>query len=79
MGTIAFVSGDNLGSQLVGGFKEGSGAHLKCRHCMGTTVEIKSCVSYLVEANNSEIIVQKLLYYTEIITVQVSLPKSHLN
>ena len=44
-GTISFVSGDNLGSQLIGGFKEGSGAHKKCRHCMGTTDAIKSMVS----------------------------------
>ena len=40
------ISGDNLGSQLIGGFKEGSGAHLKCRHCMGTTEEIKRKVLY---------------------------------
>lgn len=40
-GTIVLVSGDNLGSQLIGGFKEGPGAHLKCRHCMGNAEEIK--------------------------------------
>lgn len=40
-GTITYVSGDNLGSQAVGGFKEGSGANLKCRHCMGETDGIK--------------------------------------
>lgn len=44
-GTIAFISGDNLGSQLVGGFKEGPGAFLKCRHCMGNENEIKIMVS----------------------------------
>ena len=43
-GTIVMVSGDNLGSQLMGGFKEGPGAHLKCRHCMGNTEKIKSMV-----------------------------------
>lgn len=43
-GTIAFVSGDNLGSQLIGGFKEGPGAHLKCRHCMGNSSDIKRMV-----------------------------------
>jgi hypothetical protein len=43
-GTIVMVSGDNLGSQLCGGFKEGAGAHLKCRHCMGNTDEIKRMV-----------------------------------
>lgn len=44
-GTISFVSGDNLGSQLIGGFKEGSGAAKKCRHCMGSADAIKSMVS----------------------------------
>ena len=43
-GTIVMVSGDNLGSQLIGGFKKGPGAHLKCRHCMGNTEKIKSMV-----------------------------------
>lgn len=44
-GTITFVSGDNLGSQLIGGFKEGPGAHKKCRHCMGSSDAIKTTVS----------------------------------
>ena len=43
-GTIAFLSGDNLGSQLIGGFKEGPGAHLKCRHFMGNSNDIKTMV-----------------------------------
>lgn len=30
-GTIAFLSGDNLGFQLIGGFKEGPGAHTNVR------------------------------------------------
>ena len=47
-GTITFVSGDNLGSQLIGGFKEGPGAHLKCRHCMGNTHDIKTMVNILM-------------------------------
>lgn len=46
-GTIAFVSGDNLASQELGGFKVGSGAHLKCRECMGVTADIKSKVLYV--------------------------------
>lgn len=45
-GTIAFVSGDNLGSQLIGGFKEGAGAHLKCRHCMGGCNALTSKVNF---------------------------------
>ena len=43
-GSIAFFSGDNLGSQLIGGFKEGSDAALKCRHCMGTSDAIQTTV-----------------------------------
>lgn len=39
-GTIVLVSGDSLGSQLIVGFKEGPGAHLKCRHCMGSAKAI---------------------------------------
>jgi hypothetical protein len=34
-GTIVMVSGDNLGSHLCGGFKDGAGAHMKCWNCMG--------------------------------------------
>ena len=44
-GTIAFVSGDNLEAQLIGGFKEGAGAHLKCRHCMGRSNALTSKVN----------------------------------
>jgi hypothetical protein len=43
-GTIAFVSGDNLASQELGGFKVGPGAHHKCRECMGYTTDIKTKV-----------------------------------
>ena len=45
-GTIVFVSGDNLGAQLVGGYKESSSASLKCRHCMGSADEITCSVSH---------------------------------
>jgi hypothetical protein len=43
-GTVTYFSGDNLGSQLIGGFKEGSGANLKCRHCMGNSDAVKTMV-----------------------------------
>jgi hypothetical protein len=46
-GTIIYFSRDNLGSQLIGGFKEGSGAHLKCRHCMGNANLITTKVGML--------------------------------
>ncbi|XP_046858574.1 uncharacterized protein LOC124452023 [Xenia sp. Carnegie-2017] len=39
-GTIAFISGDNLGSQYLGGFKQGSQSYRKCRVCMGNATEI---------------------------------------
>ena len=45
---IAFFSGDNLGSQQVSGFKEDSGASLKCRQCMGDSETIKKLVSHYV-------------------------------
>jgi hypothetical protein len=44
-GTIAFFCGDNLGSQFIGGFKEGSRAHRVCRECMDTQIQISICVS----------------------------------
>ena len=44
-GTIAFFCSDNLGSQFIGGFKEGSKAHRVSRECMGTQAQILICVS----------------------------------
>jgi len=49
-GTIAFVSGDNLALQEIGGFKVGPGSNKKCRECMGNTNDIKTKVRY----NDSE-------------------------
>ena len=43
-GTIAYISGDNLASQELGGFKVGPGSHLKCRDCLGDSDEIKTKV-----------------------------------
>lgn len=34
------VPADNLASNLLGGFKEGSTAHRGCRHCLATPAEI---------------------------------------
>ena len=39
-GTVAFISGDNLASQEIGGFKVGSASALKCRVCMGNANEV---------------------------------------
>jgi hypothetical protein len=44
-GSIAYVSGDNPGIHLMGGFKEGCQAHRKCRHCLGIDEQIKNMVS----------------------------------
>ena len=44
-GTISFVSGDNLGSQEVGGFKIGSASALKCRVCMGNANDVATKVA----------------------------------
>lgn len=40
-GTIVCVSGDNLGSHSVGGFKGSCTALRPCRHCMITYDEMK--------------------------------------
>ena len=36
-GTITLISGDNLASHYLGGFKAPSGALRKCRYCMTTS------------------------------------------
>ena len=46
-GTIAFLCGDNLALQELGGFKVGPCARLRCRECMGTVQDIKSMVCAL--------------------------------
>ena len=43
-GNIAYASGDNLGSQQMGGFKEGAQAHRRCRDCMTTAEDLISNV-----------------------------------
>ena len=43
-GTIAFVSGDNLASQEIGGFKIGSSSALKCRVCMENANDVATKV-----------------------------------
>ena len=44
-GTLTLVSGDNLASSSLGGFKEGGSAHRHCRHCHGTAEETRQMVS----------------------------------
>ena len=43
-GTLAYVSADNLGAQYIGGFKQGSQSHRKCRECMANNDQIQSMV-----------------------------------
>ena len=43
-GTISLISGDNLASHYLGGFKSPSGALRKCRHCMATAEDIQKQV-----------------------------------
>ena len=43
-GTLAYVSADNLGAQYLGGFKQESQSHRKCRECMGINDQIQSMV-----------------------------------
>ena len=52
-GTIIYCSGDNLGSRLVSGFKEGTAAHRKCRECMGTLEEIISQVCVIANIHTT--------------------------
>ncbi|CAB4030340.1 Hypothetical predicted protein, partial [Paramuricea clavata] len=41
-GSIAYTSADNLGAQLLGGFKESCSANKPCRYCLATAEEMKS-------------------------------------
>ena len=45
MGSIALVSADNLGSLLLGGFKESCSAYRCCRQCMATQESARMKVS----------------------------------
>ena len=50
-GTLALVSGDNLASHYLGGYKSLSSALRKCRHCMAVTANMATevilyCVIY---------------------------------
>ena len=54
--SIASLGGDNLGSQAIGGFKEGGSALLPCRHCMVTRTELSSEVHVANECHNTNFI-----------------------
>ena len=40
-GSVAVIIADNPASSALGGFKESSSAYRPCRHCLGTTEEIR--------------------------------------
>lgn len=44
-GTLAVVSADNLGSLLLGGFKESCSSYRMCRQCMSTKADAETMVS----------------------------------
>lgn len=46
-GTVAAISADNLGSLLLGGFKESCTAYKMCRHCTATQQTAKTKVEFL--------------------------------
>lgn len=46
-GTIASIAADNLGANALGGFKEGSFAYRGCRHCMITSDDMSTTMSYM--------------------------------
>ena len=41
-GSLCLIPADNLASNLLGGFKEGSTAYRGCRHCLATPSQLKS-------------------------------------
>ena len=45
-GTIVLVSGDNLASQYLGGYKGLSSALRKCRQCMAVSEDMQTKVQY---------------------------------
>ena len=47
-GTIALVSGDNLASQSLGGYKGLSSALRKCRQCMAVNVDMQTKVHVML-------------------------------
>jgi hypothetical protein len=51
-GTIAYILGDNLGSQYLGRFKQSSQLHRECRVCMGNATEITKCVCIILGIEN---------------------------
>ena len=65
-GTIGYCSGDNLGSQALGGFKEGSRAHRPCRDCMGNTEEIKINVCTVWFCNLSKILHSLINFFVSV-------------
>ena len=47
-GTITLVTGDNLGSQYIGGYKQLASALRKCRYCMAISNDMKQKVHMFI-------------------------------
>ena len=59
-GTLAVVSADNLGSLLLGGFKESCTSFRMCRHCMSTKADSEIMVS--LKINDVFLLATNLVY-----------------
>ena len=76
-GTIAYFSADNLGAQYVGGFKQGSKAHRKCRECMAKNEEIQTKVdNYLIQFCNCKFldVTCRLILFSSVQMLIVCIP-----
>ena len=69
-GTLAYVSADNLGAQFIGGFKQGSQSHRKCRECMATDDQIQSMVRKIFHTHAQMPLHHFNLYCTHVLTVK---------
>ena len=50
-GALTVASGDNLASQLIGGFKALNSALRRCRYCMATNDDVQTKVSATILFN----------------------------
>ena len=72
-GFIASFVGDNLGSQAIGGFKEGGSALRPFRHCMVTRTEQSSKVHVANKCHNTNFITT-LANYVDVKDLQLQSP-----
>ena len=58
-GTLLVISGDNIGSQAIGGFVQLATATRQCRYCMATKEDVNTKVNILHYLNNVYVHAQK--------------------